>query len=233
MFKRRPPSDVNLYLHTIAHELRNPLVSIEGFASLLSEKYSEFLPSEGKHYLERISKNTSRLQSLLADITQLAKIIIDEKNFARISANDVIQAALDSHYIQLNERQLELRIQPNLPEVYCDSNAMILAFSNLIGNAIKYSREKPDGLIEIGYLDDELFHKFYVKDNGVGFPARDSSKVFLLFSRLRNKKDVSGSGLGLTIVKEIVEGHGGQIWAASRRNRGSTFYFTLPKIFSN
>lgn len=218
-------------LHTIAHEIRNPLVSIQGFASLLQEKYSRYLPREGKQYLERITANTKRVETLISDITKLAKVSIDESSFDKVSANEIIDAALDSHFIQLNQRNIELSITRNLPELYCDSNAMILVFSNLIGNAIKYSRDKLGSQIQIGYLNDEIFHKFFIRDNGVGFRACDRNKVFRLFGRLPNKGNVSGSGLGLSIVKQVIEGHGGEVWVESGKNRGSTFFFTLPKNF--
>jgi signal transduction histidine kinase len=111
----------------------------------------------------------------------------------------------------------------------CDKDAMILVFINLISNAIKYSRIRTSSRIAIGCFDDEFFYKFYIKDNGIGFRAKDRGRVFLLFSRLRNKRNVSGTGVGLAIVKKIVIGHGGEIWVESRMNQGSTFYFTLPK----
>ena len=92
-----------------------------------------------------------------------------------------------------------------------------------------YSKNKIIARISIGCSDDELFYKFFIKDNGIGFRAQDRNRVFVLFNRLRNKRNVSGSGVGLAIVKKIIVGHGGEIWVESRMHRGSTFYFTLPK----
>ena len=106
---------------------------------------------------------------------------------------------------------------------------IVLVFSNLIGNAIKYSHEKRGGQIEIGYSDEEIFHKFFVRDNGIGFKAADGKKVFGPFSRLLDKSNVSGTGLGLSIVKQAVESHGGEVWVDSKKYKGATFYFTLPK----
>ena len=219
----------NEELHIIAHEIRNPLVSVRGYASLLQERYGQELPAEGREYLARIETNLKRVDVLLTDITRLAKISIDEENFTLARTTELVEAALESHVIALHQNNLELIVDPDLPELYCDANSMVVAFSNLIGNAIKYSREKKKGKIQIGYLDDEIFHKFFVKDEGVGFRASDRNKVFMLFSRLMNKRNVGGTGLGLTIVKQIIEGHGGEIWVESRQNHGATFYFTLPK----
>ncbi|MFQ5771244.1 MAG: ATP-binding protein [bacterium] len=219
----------NIYLHTIVHELRSPLVSIQGFITLLAEDFSNNLPTEGTRYLERIFSNLSRVENLLTDITKLAKVSINEKDFVKISAREIIVAALESFEMSLNHKGIDIIIQPGFPEVFCDSKAMIQVYTNLISNAIKYARENKGGKIEIGYSTEELFHKFYVKDNGVGIRVKDRNKVFGLFSRLQNKKDVNGSGLGLSIVKQIIEGHGGEVWVVSRINQGTTIYFTLPK----
>jgi len=221
--------DFNLYLHTIVHELKNPLVSIQGFTSLLFEEYGKNLPKEGKKYLERIFFNLSKVESLLLDLSKFARVSIDESDFEMISANEIIEVAKEPVILQLKKKQITLVIQSELPDLYCDANAMIQVFSNLISNAIKYSHDHRPGNIEIGYIADEIFHKLFIKDNGVGIRSKDRNKVFLLFSRLDNKEGVSGSGLGLTIVKRIIEGHGGEIWVDSRLNKGATFYFTLPK----
>ena len=220
---------LNQYLHTIAHELRTPFVSIQGFASLLSEKYNDSLPDEAQTYLERIFTNLNRVDNLLTDITKLARISIDENRFERVSMQTIIDKALDSHVIELHHRKIAMQIQPGLPELHCDASAMVLVFSNLIGNAIKYSHEKRGGEIEIGYSDKEIFHKFFVRDNGIGFKPTDRNKVFVLFNRLRNKSNVNGTGLGLSIVKQVVESHGGEVWVDSKKYKGATFYFTLPK----
>ncbi|MFQ5823186.1 MAG: ATP-binding protein [bacterium] len=223
--------ELNLYLHTIAHEIRNPLVSIRGFTSLLFEEYGKALPNEGRNYLERIFSNLKRVENLLGDLTQLARVSIDESNYEQISVKEIIDVTVDSFLFQLKQKNIKLIVQPNMPYLYCHIKAMIQVFTNLIANAIKYSREDSESKIEIGFIDDELFYKFYVKDNGVGIPVRDRNKVFHLFSRLRNKKGVGGSGLGLAIVKRIIEGHGGEIWVDSKKNKGATFYFTLPKVY--
>jgi signal transduction histidine kinase len=223
----------NLLLHTIAHEIRNPLVSVRGFASLLFEEYGKILPNEGKKYIERILSNLKRVENLLSDLSELARISIDESEYERVAAQEMIATALDSLFYEIEQKNIAVIVQPNMPVLYCNSKALIQAITNLISNAIKYSRERSESKIEIGYLDDEIFHKFFVKDNGVGMRACDRNKVFQIFSRLRNKKGVSGSGLGLAIVKRIIEGHGGEIWVDSKRNKFATFYFTLPKVVPN
>ncbi len=227
--KTKKQDSLNLYLHIIAHEIRSPFVSIQGYCSLLNEKFRSYLPQEGQEYLERISVNLKHVDSLLTDITRWAKVAIEEAEFTKVPCHKIIAAAAESHVINMRQKGIDLKVHSNLPELYCDQNSMVLAFSNLIGNAVKYSRERVGGTIQIGYLSDEIFHKFFIKDNGVGFRASDRGNVFLLFNRLLNKPNVSGSGLGLSIVKQIIEAHGGEVWVESRKYQGSTFFLTLPK----
>ncbi|MFQ5825517.1 MAG: ATP-binding protein [bacterium] len=221
--------DLNVYLQTIVHELKSPLVSVQGFASLLFEEYGSNLPREGKRYLERIFFNLKKAEDMLSDLSEFAQVIIDEADFKMVAVDEIIEVAKEPFLFELKERRLRLVVHSNLPDIYCDANAMIQVFTNLISNAIKYSREDSE-VIEIGYACDEIFHKFFVKDYGIGISAKDRNKVFHFFSRLGNKKGVSGSGLGLAIVKRIIEGHGGEIWVDSKIYKGSTFYFTLPKV---
>lgn len=222
--------ELTLHLRAISHEFKNPLTTIEGFASLLDEEYGNLLPQGAKHYLDRIFFNLKRAQNLLEDLSELAGITIEEENFEHVSSHELVEAAVEPFLFIIKKQAITLSIQDDLPHIYCDVKAMIQVFTNLISNAIKYSRPGKPNRIEIGYEGDEIFHKFYVKDQGIGIAEKDRNKVFVLFSRLRRKREVAGSGIGLAIVKRIIEGHGGEIWVDSRLNKGSTFFFTLPKI---
>ncbi|MFQ5708425.1 MAG: ATP-binding protein [bacterium] len=221
--------ELNLYLNAIAHEFRSPLVSVQGYAALLVEEYGDLLPAEGKQYLDRIFANLRQADDILIDLSRFARTLVPESEFEYVAANEIVEAALEPLVRQLKQDRIELIVQPGLPRIFCHVRAMIQVFTNLLSNATKYLKENAPGQIEIGYLGDEIFHKFYVKDNGVGMLPKERNKVFLLFSRLGNKKRVSGSGLGLAIVKRIIEGHGGEVWVDARRHKGATFYFTLPK----
>ncbi len=220
---------LNVYLHTIVHELRNPLVAIQGFAGLLSDKFGENLTGEGSNYLKRILANLHRVEGLLSDITKLATVTVEEKDFKLVPVREIIDAGLEAFDGHQRSGVLKVSIQPDLPAIYCDPRAVIQVFANLLSNAIKYARDHHECQVEIGYASNELFHKFYVKDNGVGIRLQDRHKVFRMFSRLQNKKNVSGSGLGLAIVKRIIEGHGGETWVDSRLHQGTAVYFTLPR----
>jgi signal transduction histidine kinase len=220
---------LDVYLRTIAHELKHPLSAIHGFVSLLGERYGKELPNEGKHYIDRINSNVRRAEDLLSDIVRLARVRLNDKDFKKVPSRSIIESAVETLAYQLSENNISLSIGPDLPEVLCDAGAITIVFTNLISNAIKYSKQSVEHRIEVGCRTDEIFYKFYIKDNGIGFKSQDRSRVFQLFSRLRTRRQIEGTGLGLTIVKGIVEAHGGEIWVESRMHRGATFFFTLPK----
>ncbi|UCG69066.1 MAG: GHKL domain-containing protein, partial [Thermoplasmata archaeon] len=116
----------------------------------------------------------------------------------------------------------------NLPTVFCDPNRILQVFVNLLSNSIKFMSPGREGLIKIGYIDRETEYEFFVKDNGIGIEKEYHDKIFKIFQRLKESKDIEGNGVGLAIVKKIVESHGGGIWVNSQKGKGSTFYFTLP-----
>jgi len=129
----------------------------------------------------------------------------------------------------LEERKVELTVKPGFPKVRCDRIRISEVFSNLVSNAIKYTKKDIRPVIEIGWSDKRDFYEFYVKDNGIGIEKQYYDKVFQIFQRLHAKGEYEGTGAGLTIVKKIVENHGGKIRVESMSGAGSTFYFTLPK----
>ena len=223
-----PEEELNAHLHTIAHEMRHPLIAIQGFTSLLSEKYSDSLPEEGQEFLERITHNIKRAESLLSDISKLANAGVKEEAFEEICSRQLIETAVEGLHIQIREGNVEIDIQEDMPRILCDKQSMILVFINLIGNAIKYARNKSVPKISIGCLDDELFYKFFIKDNGIGFRSQDRNRVFILFNRLRNKRNVSGSGVGLAIVKKTIDDHDGLIKIHSEQNIGTSITLCLP-----
>lgn len=222
--------EIQKHLYTVSHELKTPLVSMKGFSSLLLAFHKESLDKEVANYLERINRNILQMEQLINDLLEYTKIQITKAEFESIHSSTIIEQALSELQYQLGKNQIQLEIEENLPLVSCQRNQMVRVFTNLISNAIKYSHKDKKPEIKIGYRSDEIFHKFYVKDNGVGIPANQRDKLFQLFNRLGNKKGVSGTGVGLAIVKRIIEGHGGEIWAESHRGKGTTFFFTLPKL---
>ena len=221
--------ELRSYSYTVSHALKTPMISLRGFSSLLAEYHADSMDQEARDFLNRINKNVDQMERLIDDMLELSRIDIVEEEFDEIPIAEVLDEALAEFQFTFKEMDVALTVAAELPRVWCSRNLMIEVFTNLISNAIKYSRPGERPIIEIGYNGEEIFHKFFVKDNGVGIPPRGREKLFQLFHRMGNKKGVDGTGLGLAIVKRIVEGHGGEIWVVSKRGQGSNFFFTLPK----
>ena len=128
----------------------------------------------------------------------------------------------------LEERKVDLRIQPELPTITCEPIRLKQVFENLTSNAIKFN-DKPQPVVEVACEEDDGFYTFSVRDNGIGIDKRHHQKIFQMFQRLGSREEHEGTGAGLTICKKIVEAHGGKVWVESKPGEGSTFSFTIPK----
>jgi len=225
--------ELHRHLQTLSHELKAPLISLRGFLALLQEYHLQGLNGEASEYLNRIHKNIDQMERLVNDVLEVSKIEISEGEYEQVEVGKALDEALAELRFELDKVVPEIRLASSWPTVRCNRHRLIQVFVNLLGNAMKYSQQGRRLVIEVGYLGDELFHKFYVRDNGVGIPLTGRDKLFEMFGRLGNKKGVEGTGLGLAIVKRIIQGHGGEVWVESRPGRGATFYFTLPRQSEN
>ncbi|KAA3662735.1 MAG: sensor histidine kinase, partial [Calditrichaeota bacterium] len=220
--------ELETYLHILSHEIKTPIVTMQGYASLLEDTFSELLPEDGKKFIRGILNNIDRMQILVKDLLTLSGIHIKPDDFAFVNLNELIDDILIDLYGAYQFEQTAITVQENMPDVFGHIDSLRHVYSNLLVNSIKYCNDKVPLKIEIGCSYDEFFPKFYVKDNGVGVPISARKKIFNMFGRAGNKKNVSGTGIGLVIVQKIIEAHDGDIWLESKRGKGTTFYFTLP-----
>ncbi|UCD88110.1 MAG: GHKL domain-containing protein, partial [Desulfobacterales bacterium] len=149
-----------------------------------------------------------------------------------VPSREIIITVVSGLLDRLNEKGIELHVANNLPTICCDRDRVCQVFENLIVNAIKFIGDKKTPKIEIGYKERAKraeFHQFYVKDTGIGIAPEYHRKIFERFQRLKEIEDEEGTGLGLAIVERIVNNHGGRVWVESKKGKGATFYFTLPK----
>jgi len=220
-------AELERFTYTVSHDLRSPLVTILGFLGYL-EKQAREGNMEGFHRdMERISKATLRMDSLLKDLLELSRIGRLVNRLQDVPFEDLVDDALEIVHGQLEKRGVTLRVHPNLPLVHVDKARLTEVLQNLIDNAAKYMGDQKEPVIEIG-LDgyDTLDHPiFFVRDNGMGIAPEYHERIFRLFDKL----DVSseGTGVGLALVKRIIEHHGGRIWVQSELGKGSTFFFSL------
>jgi len=222
------------FVNTLSHDLKSPLTSILGFISLINAEFSEDLPENLGHYLERVEKNVIHMRDIITDILEYSRInkIKEEKQVC--SLNEILDDAANTFQPRLLSLEISINIQDNFPEVFVVKKRFIQVFENLLDNAIKYmGNGKKSKQISIGFEFEETKRKFvtvYIQDTGIGIPSDYFPKLFQLFFRIPSilSEKVSGSGIGLANVKKIVETHGGTIWLESEVGIGSTFYLDIP-----
>ncbi|HDL78410.1 MAG TPA: GAF domain-containing protein, partial [Bacteroidetes bacterium] len=217
------------FVFTVSHDLKSPIVSISGFATILVNEYKKKLDEEGIHYLERIQSNVKLMERLIRDLLELSRIGRVVNPLESVNIGDIAKIAVNDLQLQINEKNVAVTIQDNMPEVACDKDRILQVFTNLISNAVKYMGSNPVPKVEIGYKEAGDFYQFYVKDNGVGIDQKYHKRIFDLFHTLNELKNVEGTGVGLTIVHRIIAYHRGNVWVESEKGRGSVFNFTLPK----
>jgi|GEM_PF-2031470 len=225
---KKKTEELKTFVYTVSHDLRTPLVSLEGFAELLEDEYGDELGDEGKHYLDRISANVDKIDGFLNDLLQLSRVGRKEPPKQEIDLKESAEEAANDLRNSLDEKDIELRIADELPTFYFEEKRIYQLFSNFISNACKYIGETDEPYIEIGYEDKGDSWLIWIKDNGIGINEDQQEEIFEVFQR-ENRVDEEGTGVGLAITKRIVEEHDGEIWVESEKGEGSTFYMEFPK----
>jgi two-component system, LuxR family, sensor kinase FixL len=214
------------FAHIIAHDLKSPLRGIGSVADRLIRIYSEKLDKDGIDQLRLLIIRARRMSDFIDGILRFAEIgyVCEERH--NVDVNPLLMEIISEIVIPEN---IEVVIQPNMPAVYAERLRLKQIFQNLLSNAIKYL-DKPKGLIKIGCEEETGFWKFSVQDNGCGIKEKYFEKIFEIFQTLVPRDKTESTGIGLTIVKKIVEMYGGKVTVTSNVGEGSTFSFTLPKV---
>jgi PAS domain S-box-containing protein len=222
----RSNRDLEQFAYVASHDLQEPLRAVAGFIGLLKMHLEKSLDQKASEYMNFSIDGVSRMQSLINGLLEYSRI--DSR--ARPPEPTDSKAALDSVLLQLRtsieESGAEITDE-NLPVVQIDNVQLAQLFQNLIGNAIKFRSDKTPQ-IHVSATRQDGAWQFAVRDNGIGINPQFAHKIFLIFQRLHTRKQYSGTGIGLSICKKIVERHGGKIWLESQPGKGSTFYFTIP-----
>ena len=219
--------ELEAFSYSVSHDLRAPLRHIDGFAELLSKHSSAILDEKGKRYLNIISSSAKELGVLIDELLVFSRTGRAEMRTTKISLNHIVTETISKLNQDMIDRKIEWNID-QLPEVDVDPSMIRLVFQNLIGNAIKFTRQRDPARITISTSQVNGEYILSVKDNGVGFDMNYSDKLFGVFQRLHKTEDFEGTGIGLANVRRIIHRHGGRTWAEGELNKGATFYFSLP-----
>ncbi len=215
------------FSYSVSHDLRAPLRAIDGFIAILLEDYAEHLDAEGQRLFGIVSANARKMGHLIDDILALSRAGRLELAPTPVDMNVLVAEVWDSLAEQRGERPIAF--QPGeLPTVWGDPRALRQVWQNLLGNAIKFTRDCQPARIEVSAEQGDDLIWFSVKDNGAGFRQDYQDKLFVLFQRLHGMEEFEGTGVGLAIVKRFIERHGGQVRAEGEVGAGATFRFGLP-----
>jgi two-component system, sensor histidine kinase and response regulator len=221
-------NDLEAFSYSVSHDLRTPLRFINGYAQIILEDHADQVDEETKRLLNIISANAKKMGILIDELLSFSKLGKREVNKGNVNMNALLKSALEEIKASEEAKKVTWNIQ-NLPDCYGDYHLLKQVLINLISNAVKYSAKKSSPQIEIGSETNENENIYYIKDNGVGFDMKYADKLFHVFQRLHTLTEFEGTGVGLAFVHRIVTRHNGKVWAESYKDKGATFYFSIPK----
>jgi two-component system sensor kinase FixL len=222
----RKNAELERFTYTVSHDLKSPLITIKGFLGFLEEDARSGNSEQLNTDIARIQHAADVMQDLLGDLLQLSRIGRIVNPPTRISFRDLAREAVELVGAQIRKKEVKVEIAPDFPDVYGDRARLLEVMQNLVENAVKFMGYQAEPKVEIGIRYDQGTPVFFVRDNGIGIDPKFRSKIFGLFEKLDRKTE--GTGVGLALVKRIIEHHGGRIWVDSEGvGKGSTFWFTL------
>ena len=224
---KRSNSELEQFAYIASHDLQEPLRMISGFANLLEKRYKDSLDKDAKDFIDFIIDGTTRMHDLINDLLTFSRIGTQGKVFKPTDMNVVLEATLNNVRISAIETNAIITCDP-LPVVIADESQMAQILQNLISNAIKF-HGAVHPKIHISGETKKNEWIFTITDNGIGIDSKDFERIFVIFQRLHKKGEYSGTGIGLTVCKKIIQRHGGKIWVESELKKGSIFHFSIPR----
>jgi signal transduction histidine kinase len=221
-------NELETFAYSVSHDLRAPLRHIDGYVDLLREE-SPPATQEGGRYMNVIAESAQQMGTLIDNLLAFSRMGRSGMTPEWTDCAALIEEVRIEHALDMTGRNIEWHIGP-LPSVYVDKPLFKQVWSNLLDNAIKYTKAQEKTVITVGCREDKSDLEFFVQDNGAGFDMQYAGKLFGIFQRLHFKEEFEGTGIGLANVRRIIARHGGRTWAHGEVGLGATFYFTLPKI---
>lgn len=220
--------ELEQFAYVTSHDLQEPLRMINSFLVLLKKKYGDKLDPKAQQYIHFATDGALRMRQIILDLLEFSRVGVHLDRIENVDLNDIFNEVKSLLRRKIEESNAEVSSQ-KLPVIETYRSPMIQVFQNLIGNALKYSDSNRRPKIHVSFEEKDDFIKFMVQDNGIGIEAEFHDKIFIIFQRLHTKERYSGTGMGLAIVKKIVENLGGSVGVESTPGTGSTFWFTIPK----
>jgi PAS domain S-box-containing protein len=218
--------ELEAFNYTVSHDLQSPLRALSGFTKILAKDYADKLDEQGKEFLSIIGASATRMNELIKDLLEFSRLGKEPIKKRQVNMDEIATVVISETKSAYRDLNFKIKLFP-LKSAVCDPGLIKQVWANLIGNAFKYSSKKAQPVIEIGIEEINNEQVYFVKDNGVGFDMALADKLFTVFHRLHASSEFEGTGVGLATVYRIITRHGGHIWAESKKDEGSAFYFTI------
>jgi signal transduction histidine kinase len=220
-------SELTQFTYTVSHELKTPVVTIKGFIGSIKNDLRNKNYERAEKDILRVTNAVDKMHETLCDLLELSRTGRLMNEAMDIPLENIVQDALELTHGPIEKYKVTVHTQPNLPIIHGDRQRLTEVLQNLLDNAVKYMGDQPHPHVEIGKHSEKNGNPvFFVKDNGMGIAPEYHERIFGLFNKLDSTSE--GTGIGLALVKKIIEVHGGSIWVESEPGKGSTFFFTLP-----
>ncbi len=221
-------AELEQFAYVASHDLQEPLRMVTSFLTQLDKKYGDTIDDKGKQYIHFAVDGAKRMRQIILDLLAFSQVGNTELDLEDVDLNKLVDEIIALYRKQIEEKQAVITID-ELPTLHIYKTPLRQVFQNLISNSLKYHRPGDVPKITISCKEHENQWEFSVQDNGIGIEAEYFDKIFIIFQRLHNKDEYSGTGMGLAITKKLIENMGGKIWVESADGKGSTFYFTILK----
>lgn len=213
------------FAYIVSHDLKAPLRGIKTIAKWMLTDYADKLDENGREQLDLLLNRVQRMHNLIDGVLQYSRVGRTKEELVQVNLNELVSTVTD---MLAPPENITITVENELPTLECEQTRIMQVFQNLLSNAVKYM-DKPEGQIKIGCVEEDGFWKFSIADNGSGIEEKHFEKIFRIFQTLTPRDEFESTGVGLTLVKKIVEMYGGEIWVQSKVGQGSTFFFTLSK----
>ena len=225
---KRSNAELEQFAYVASHDLQEPLRMVSSYTQLLMRRYGDKFDGDAKDFTAFIVDGATRMKQLIEDLLAYSRVGTRDRNFKPVEAESSLKRALTNLRAAIQDSGATVT-QDKLPTIPCDEVQLAQLFQNLIGNALKFRKPDVAPAVHVGAAEQGAEWEFMVRDNGIGIEPQYFERIFMVFQRLHDKGEYPGTGIGLAIVKKVVERHGGRIWVQSQPGAGTTFHFTMPK----